>query len=238
MRAAKKNPVFFILVIVLALVAVLCFWFLHARSDRWDSKAAGPAIQRLAGLPLTQTRRSGTAIVSRLQSPFRIDGFPCAAGWVHFYDSGQLKAFFSDGPVTIQGNRIPSGTWVRLNADSTLAWCAFPEDTDIQGYSCRGGRGGAEGVTTGFYSSGRLSAFFPRENVMVQGILCEASVFSPVYLHENGNLKQCALARDEVVGNQPLSQGQTFTLSPGGQVQSVSKPYWFNWIRNWTRKLF
>ena len=70
----------------------------------------------------------------------------------------------------IQGTQIPKGTWVQLNQDLTIRFCSFPGDTNIQGHLCDGGAGGAKGVTTAFYPSGRLSAFFALNDVEIQGI--------------------------------------------------------------------
>ena len=189
-------------------------------------------------LPLTVVRQQGSVTITKLQSPAQIDGFPCAAGWVHFAESGQLQAFYLGETATVQGHEIPKGTWIRLNPDLTLRWCAFPENTNIQGYLCRGGSGGSEGVTTGFYPSGRLESFFPPKDIEIQGIPCRATPFGPVSLYENGNLKQFTLARDMMVGERALSGGQSVVLSESGEVRSVSNPSLIERTRNWFKKLF
>ena len=238
MPKARRRFACLIIVAVLAAAAIIAFFILRTRFTGPESRSVSPANrQRIAQLSLSRTRQSGKVMTGRIGNAAWIDGFPCAAGWVHFSESGRLTAFFSDEPVIIQGNQIPKGTWIKLNADSALASCFFPEDTTIQGYTCRGSVGGAEGVATGFYPSGRLSAFFPRNDTMVGGIPCKASSFSAVYLHENGNLKQCMVTREVAFGGRTLSEGETVHMDGEGNIQSVSEPSWFTRAGNWVKKL-
>ena len=141
-------------------------------------------------------------------------------------------------PSRLRATRFQRAPGSGLNPDLTLRFCSFPENTNIQGYLCRGGSGGSEGVTTGFYPSGRLQSFFPPKDIEIQGIPCRATPFGPVSLYENGNLKQLTLARDTVIGGRSLDEGQTVVLSERGEVQSVSNPPMIERARSWFKKLF
>jgi hypothetical protein len=236
----KKTYVLGIILIVV-LIAAGCFWFLRVRPRSGSEGIAGNLIEKpksFAHLPLTGTRRSGSILIGQLESPMVIDGYPCDASWVHFSESGKLKAFLLSDTCMIQGNRIPKGTWMRLYPDQTLQSCSFPEDSDIQGYLCDGGFGGSEGVTTGFYPSGRLEAFYSPKDIVVQGFPCKASAFSPIYLHENGKLKKATLARDLVTGGVSLSSWQTVVLDDRGAILSVSGPARLLQARDWIAGLF
>jgi len=233
----KKAWIFGILAILV--LAAGGTWILKQR-DRTDARAAAAhrKVKVPDNLPLTGVRSQGGVTIARLARPEAIDGFPCAADWVHFHESGRLRAFYLGETATIQGHGIPEGTWVRLNPDLTLLSCSFPRDTEIEGYVCRGGFGGSEGVTTGFHPGGRLSAFFPPEDIVIQGIPCRATPFGPIYLYENGNLRKFTLARDIVVGGRELSAGQTVALDEGGNLISVSSPSAIERVRSFFHGLF
>lgn len=226
-----------LLIAVIAIVGVLWRFQSGTGAPGSDGRAIAKP-QAMAHLPLTGLRRSGAVLIGRLESPMVIDGYPCDAGWVHFTDSGRLKAFYLSDACIIQGNRIPKGTWIQLNPDQTLRACSFPEDTPIQGYLCDGGFGGSEGVMTTFYPSGRLAAFFPVSDVVIQGMPCKASVFSPVYLYENGNLKKFTLSKTAVLGGRTLSAWQTVELGEEGEILSVSRPAYLLRARDWIAGFF
>jgi hypothetical protein len=192
----------------------------------------------LEQLPLSQIRPSTNITIAKLQKPLRIDGFSCAAGWIHFSTEGRLKAFVLAETSEIQGNRIPKGSWIRLHPDQTLQFCSFPEETTIQGYVCDGGWGGSEGVSTSFYPSGKLASFYMPKNAVIQGIPCQAGSFRPIFLYENGNLKQCTLSQDADIGGRNVTAGQTVVLDEGGQVKSVASLSILGRARNWMLRLF
>jgi hypothetical protein len=189
-------------------------------------------------LPLSKTRSLNELLVARLQSPATIDGFPCAANWIHLGESGRLKAFYLGETCTIQSYEIPEGTWIQLNSDQTLRFCAFPEDVNIQGYLCDGGKGGSEGLTTGFYPGGRLSSFFSPKDIEIQGIPCKGSLYSPICFFENGNLREFTLSKDAVIGGRSLSGGQRVVFNEQGHVQSVSTHSVFERAGSWLVNVF
>jgi hypothetical protein len=227
------------ILIIAILLVTCCLWILRPGDNPENRGLATRGKPKLpAHLPLTVVRRQGSVTIARLQSPAQIDGFPCAAGYVHFSETGHLQAASLGETCTVQDHEIPKGTWVRLNSDLTLKFCSFPQNTAIQGYLCRGGPGGSEGVSTGFYPSGRLQSFFPPEDIEIQGVPCRATPFGPVYLHENGELKELTLARDTMIGGRALDEGQSVVLNERGEVQSVSNPSLIERARSWFKKIF
>jgi hypothetical protein len=234
-----KKPWLLGILLIAVIFVACCLWILWPRFVSNNSGQANLAVPKsIVNLPLSKLRRIGNVTVARLQSPAIIDGFPCAASWVHFGESARLKAFYLGETCTIQGYEIPKGTWVQLNPDQTLRFCAFPEDTNIQGYVCDGGKGGSEGLTTGFYPSGRLSSFFPPKDIEIQGIPCKGSLYSPIYFFENGNLKEFTLSRDAVIGGRALSGGKRVIFNEQGQVQSVSSHSIFERAGSWLINVF
>jgi hypothetical protein len=64
-----------------------------------------------------------------------------------------------------------------------------------------------------------VRAFFPPEDLELDGVWCEASVFHPVYLHADGRLAQCRLARVAYVHGRRFERGTTLRLDEHGHPQ-------------------
>jgi hypothetical protein len=126
---------------------------------------------------------------------------------------------------------------VKLDEESGLKICFFPKNTEIQGYLCKGGVGGTEGVMTSFYPSGRLKAFFTPSNVIIQGVSCRKGIFSSIYLNENGNLNSCTLSADAEVNGQRISARSEITISEDGNV-TILDDSWKKRTSLWFAGLF
>jgi hypothetical protein len=135
--------------------------------------------------------RSGTHI-GRLAGASTFDGATCAPGWAHFYPDWRLRACTLAEPLALYDYHVPSASWIVFGEQGSVV-VAFERDTQCHEYVCRG-TGGATGVQTEFYSSGRLRAFFPRDATRIDGILCAADLSAPIELYETGNLLRCKLA--------------------------------------------
>jgi hypothetical protein len=234
----KKLLLFSIPIIAIALIGC-CIWILWPKFSKDTIGHKSPTLQKsIDYLPLSHVRRSRNVTIAQLQNPTQIDGFSCAAGWIHFSESGHLQAFYLAENSTIQDNQLPKGTWIRLRADQTLQLCFFPKETIIQGYMCDGGRGGSEGVTTSFYPGGRLESFYTPKDAVIHGIPCQAGPFQPIYLYENGNLKQFTLSQDSIISGRNLSEGQTIVLNDHGEVQSAASLSIFERTGSWFTRLF
>ena len=62
-----------------------------------------------------------------------------------------------------------------------------------------------------------MKAFFPPDDFELDGALCTASVFHPVYLHPSGRLQQCKLARDLALDGRTFEEGSVLTLDDAGR---------------------
>jgi hypothetical protein len=67
---------------------------------------------------------------------------------------------------------------------------------------------------------------------------CQAGPFQPIYLFENGNLKQFTLSQDAIISGRNLSEGQTIVLNEHGEVQSVTNLSIFERTGSWFTRLF
>ena len=90
----KKPWPLGILVIAVIFVAC-CLWILWPRFVADYNGQANLAVPKpLENLPLSKLRQREHVTIARLQSPTIVDGFPCAASWVHFGESGHVQAFY------------------------------------------------------------------------------------------------------------------------------------------------
>ncbi len=153
-----------------------------------------------------------------------IQGFPCEKGWIHFKKNWQLLSFQLSDDFIYKKTLLPAQTWLHFPYhDSQSGYiCSFPHDYEVQGYVC-GGSGGYKGTHTGFYKSGKLRSFFPPEDVIVDGVPCEASLFVNVNLYENGNIKSCKLAEDYQIDGVLYKRGKTIVFDKDGKLKQ--NPY-------------
>jgi hypothetical protein len=142
-----------------------------------------------------------------LVEPTELDGFPCQ-GWVWRHEDGKLDNFELQRDFTVQGHAFPAGTRLFLDREGHLAHAWLSKTTTIDGHVCRG----RFKIDTAFHPNGRVKAFFPPEDLELDGVLCTASVFHPVYLHPNGRLKQCRLARETTLAGRVFARGTTLVL--------------------------
>ncbi len=157
------------------------------------------------------------SIITYLKTDTEIDGIPCKAGWIHFTKEWEPKLFCLGKDYLINKVELKSGTWVILNKDKQSFSVVFQNDTLINGYKCKGG-GGANGIQTAFYNSGKLFSFFPGETVIIDSIKCKGGVLHPVKLHENGKLQACTLAEQRYFDGKLIKKGTLIQIDPTGKI--------------------
>ena len=167
----------------------------------------------------------GGTYVGYMTENHNIQGFPCEKGWIHFRKDWQLLSFQLSKNVMYKSTLLPSSTWLHFpyHNDHTGYVCSFPDDKKVQGYLC-GGSGGYKGTHTGFYENGKLRSFFPPEDVLVNGVPCEAGLLVNVKLHENGNIKSCRLAEDYQVDGKTYQRHKTIAFDKTGKVNMTAIP--------------
>ncbi len=198
-------------VVVLALMCASCSCLPGGYSP-WERDVVHDGIR----FDKIRYSKSGT-IITHLAQKTVIEGFPCQASWVHFYSDWKLQNAFSSERVTVNGIDIPEGTWVEFHRDGYIRMCAFPDNIVIQGLTCKG-TGGATGVQTGFYPSGRLKWFFSKGDVTIEGIPCNGGVFSIIGLHEDGSVMACRLAGDVVIDGKRYKKRTQMKFEGDGRV--------------------
>lgn len=142
-----------------------------------------------------------------------IAGFPCRS-WVWWYEDGELDNLELTRDLTVQGHAFPAGTRLFFDREGRLAHAWLSRNSVIDGRECRG----RWKIDTAFHPNGRVRAFFPPEALEIDGVLCTASVFHPVYLHPDGHLRECKLARDVTLDGKTFEKGETLTLDESGRV--------------------
>ncbi|MBM3977250.1 MAG: hypothetical protein FJ299_09705 [Planctomycetes bacterium] len=153
-------------------------------------------------------RADGSRERALLATPAVLDGYPCD-GWVMWHDNGVLMSFDLSTDHELSGHRLPARTRVFLDRAGRLAHAWLPRDTRVGPYVCRGGMK----IDTAFHPDGSLKAFFPPDDLVIDGVTCEASVFHPIYLHPNGRLWKARVAVDVIAGERHYAAGSDIELS-------------------------
>ncbi|HEX6886293.1 MAG TPA: hypothetical protein VF530_23160 [Planctomycetota bacterium] len=141
-----------------------------------------------------------------------LEGLACR-GWVWWYEDGRLDNLELAHERVVQGHAFPAGTRLFLDREGRLAHAWLARTTQIDGLPCRG----KWKIDTAFHPNGHVKAFFPPEDHEIDGFLCTASVFHPVYLHPDGRLRQCKLARAATIGGRTFRAGAKLTLDEAGR---------------------
>lgn len=142
-----------------------------------------------------------------------LEGFPCRR-WTWWYDDGRLDNLELSRELTFKGNaaqghRFPAHTRLFFDREGRLAHAWLSEDSTIDGWPCRGGMK----IDTAFHPEGTVRAFFPPDPIEIDGVLCVASVFHPVYLHPDGRLRECKLARAATIAGHTYAKGEVLQLA-------------------------
>jgi len=147
-----------------------------------------------------------------------IDGWPCKKDFIVFYPDWRLDELELSQDYERNGVFMPEGTWVFPDARGNPGTCMFPRDMEIQGYMCRGSRGGKSGFMTRFYSTGKLMLFWSREPVEVDGVVCKDSLFTGISLHESGRLQECILDEPVTINATSYPKGTTLRFDELGNL--------------------
>ncbi len=147
-----------------------------------------------------------------------IQGFPCKKGYIWFYENWDIEEVRLCAPYEFNNLIIPEGTWIRLYRSENINVCFFLYDVEVEGYVCRGGSMQREGVMITFHENGRLKCFFPREDTIVDGILCSLSLFHGINLHDNGRLKSCKLAEDTIINGEKYKEKTKMKFDSDGNI--------------------
>jgi hypothetical protein len=171
----------------IAALALLNCKVLSGKRWEYDSEKKGLHFKKLR----YSVGRNGdtTTIIGYLKDNTVINGLPCKKGWIHFSKNWKLKLFCLYEPAVCENIPLPENSWILKRADTEFTTVVFPKDTVIQGFPVKGG-GGAKGVHTRFYRSGKLKSFFPSKDFIFDETGYKKSVFKSIQLDENGIIKK------------------------------------------------
>jgi hypothetical protein len=198
--------------IALSLVIVISCSYGHYTLWKYDKKVNNIEFAKIRyGINNNDT----FAIIGFLKNKTFIQGYPCGADWVHFSKDWKLTLFRLDDNTVINNFGFQKNTWIRPKNDNLV--CAFPNDTVIQGYLCRG-NGGSKGVQTSIYPNGKLESFYTKGNIKIGDINCKADIFHNIILHDNGLLKECTLAEDQIIKGNSYKKGTRIIIDLNGNI--------------------
>ena len=109
-----------------------------------------------------------------------IEGYPVIS-WIHFYENGKLKQFDLSENFSISNLEFPKGSTIFLNSEGIMVQAYLSKDLEIQGYKCPGGN---LKEAVGFYPSGKLRFFFPKTDVLIDGVPCKGGGLHGIWLYE------------------------------------------------------
>jgi hypothetical protein len=139
-------------------------------------------------------------------------GLPCQR-WVWWYADGSLDNVELAHDRVVQGHAFPAETRLFFDHEGRVAHAWLSRTTVVDGRTCRG----RWKIDTAFHPNGHIKAFFPPEDLEIDGIPCEASLFHPVYLHPDGRLRACKLAADVTLDGVTFEQGDAIALDGAGR---------------------
>ncbi|MEN8125553.1 MAG: hypothetical protein ABFR32_10525 [Bacteroidota bacterium] len=148
-----------------------------------------------------------------------VEGYPCHKKIV-FTRNWKLRQFLLAENHFMLGAEFPKESRIIFGKDHIS--CFLGKDTQINGYLCNGNyaKWYSTGISTSFYPSGKLKCFYPDDDVEINNILCKSSPFAGVCLHENGNLKQCKLTKDEIINGKEYKKNTELIFDETGLVIS------------------
>ncbi|MFC1493816.1 hypothetical protein ACFL6W_00920 [Thermodesulfobacteriota bacterium] len=173
------------------------------------------------GVHFKKIRRSETGnILGYMTDNHNIQGFPCEKGWIHFKKNGQVRLLQLSEDFMYKGTLLPAHSWYLLpyHEGVTGYTISFPYHYKVQGYLCRGS-GGSKGIQTGFYENGKLRSFFLPEDVIVDGVPCEASIYVNVKLYKSGKIKSCKLAEEYQADGKTYKRGKFIEFDVNSKIK-------------------
>ena len=173
------------------------------------------------GIPFKKLRQSANkeSFTGYIDNDITVNGNHCRKGWIRFYKDWSLKSFVTVKDIILSGNHIPSGTWIEFDREGSMKLCAFPENTKIQGYLCKGTRGSPMGFHTSFHNNGALHYFFPIGKIRIDGIPCKGGFFHNVSLYPDGRLKTCTLSENTEIKGVLYKKGTALEFDEESQLK-------------------
>lgn len=156
-----------------------------------------------------------------------VQGVSCS-GRIEYYENGNLKHCSLGREDTLSGQPLAAGTGVHFTEEGVFKWCFLQENTEIQGYLCRGE---GHGFMTGFHPNGQIRIAWLAEDQVIQGVPCRKFQFLTAALgwvegdkngstvfHENGLLRYCELSENFTIGGQSFRKGDVLRFDQDGKL--------------------
>lgn len=156
----------------------------------------------------------------RLDHPTSAGGYLCIA-YLWTWDDGSLNQCRLAVDTKIGDLEIPKESTVffyRGGKHSSHIWLSRP--LTVQGIPCSGGK--YSKIDTAFYESGKLRAAFISQPLTLQGLALKQSVFCPLYLYEDGKIKECTIDRETEIEGKKYPANTTVKFDERGKVAQAA----------------
>lgn len=156
-----------------------------------------------------------------LKQKTTIDGYPCHKN-ITLTKEGKAEFFILAEDFEVAGIKFKKETQVIIrNNNGFLIHCL--NEQEVQGYRIRktNYKKFLFMGDTNFklYPSGKLKFFQPTNHIKIQGVWCRPSgVRGGVGLYENGNLKECTSANEQIIQGTLVKKNVTLKFDESGKL--------------------
>ena len=185
--------------------------------------AAAPprAVAKSAPVPAANTEYDPSQLEpgkpKKLDRPTTVGTYLCQ-GYVKYWKDGSLNQCRLAADAKIQGLDIPKGSTVWFYpGGSRIRRLWLSRAMTVQGIPCDGTRF-SSGIDTIFYPDGHLEGAFLSAPATVQGLPLKKSGLCPVYLYENGKIKQGTLDKPAEVDGKQYPKDLTLFFDEKGKI--------------------
>jgi hypothetical protein len=159
-------------------------------------------------------------------------GLACiGAEYRHYVDgTPQFCRLAREG--TLSGQLFAATTVMHFTREGVFDWCFLPEDTQIQGISCRGG---GHNFMTEFHPNGKLRRAYLAEDQIIQSIPCSkfrslSATFWPIHgkkggtdFFSNGRLSSCELSEATEIESLRFNRRDEVRFDADGKLMTAPK---------------
>jgi len=166
--------------------------------------------------------KHGELLRGVLNKEYVIDGYSCHEE-IFFTKDGELSGssgFTLSRDDTIAGHVFKKNTRAYFNEKGFRLYC--PNNPVIQGYKCNGTNYKLVFIigyrTIGLYHSGKLMHFTPKHKIEIDGVMIKPSARGNVHLYENGKLKKCISAKEQMIGGELVEKNFNLRFDEKGNL--------------------
>jgi len=212
-------------------IILLLFYFFTLVNTAWGQYSKWEKNANYHGIEFKKIRyrkdgKESLFVNGILKQKTVIDGYPCHKN-VTLTKDGRLKFFILAEDFEVAGNLFKKETQVIIRSnDDFLIYTLYKPV--VKGYHIK--KTNYKKLffmgSTNFqlYPKGELKFFQPAEDIEIEGIRCKPSaVRGGIHLYENGRLKECTSAKDQVIQGKQVGKNFNLKFNQEGNLTYAKK---------------